>query len=301
MLDEYDSAFFDKRSKFVHYHPRTLVVNNLEFDHADIFDELKDIQKQFHHLVRTVPSNGLILIAADTPAIQETIAQGCWTPIETVDGEGAYWQARLINVDGSHFEVLCENEVVGEVKWPLLGAHNVHNGLMAIAASRHAGVPVKHCIDGLCLFKTPKRRMELKGEINGIRLYDDFAHHPTAIFTTLEGLRNSVGEQRIIAILEPRSNTMKMGNHKDELAQSLAQATQVYLMEPSNLTWDFAQVAQNCPAPAQVFRDINKIVDQVVEQSRSDDHILVMSNGGFGGIHDKLLSALTAKYDLNDK
>jgi UDP-N-acetylmuramate: L-alanyl-gamma-D-glutamyl-meso-diaminopimelate ligase len=299
--DEYDCAFFDKRSKFVHYHPRTLVVNNLEFDHADIFDSIKDIQKQFHHLVRTVPSNGLILAAADTPTIKETIDKGCWTPIETVDGEGAYWQARLINVDGSHFEVLCENEVVGEVKWPLLGAHNVHNGLMAIAASRHAGVPVKHCIDGLCLFKTPKRRMELKGEINGIRLYDDFAHHPTAIATTLEGLRNSVGEQRIIAILEPRSNTMKMGNHKDELAQSLAQATQVYLMEPSNLTWDFAQVAQNCPAPAQVFRDINKIVDQVVEQSRSDDHILVMSNGVFGGIHDKLLSALTAKYDLNDK
>ncbi len=294
--DEYDSAFFDKRSKFVHYHPRTLVINNLEFDHADIFDELKDIQKQFHHLVRTVPSNGLILTAADTPSIQETIDKGCWTPIETVNGQDAYWQARLINNDGSHFEVLCENEVVGEVKWPLLGAHNVHNGLMAIAASRHAGVPVKHCIDGLCLFKTPKRRMELKGEINSIRLYDDFAHHPTAIATTLEGLRNSVGEQRIIAILEPRSNTMKMGNHKNELAQSLAQASQVYLMEPPNLTWDFAQVAQNCPAPAQVFCDINKIVDQVVEQSRPDDHILVMSNGGFGGIHDKLLSALTAKY-----
>ncbi|MCJ8269813.1 MAG: UDP-N-acetylmuramate:L-alanyl-gamma-D-glutamyl-meso-diaminopimelate ligase, partial [Psychrosphaera sp.] len=298
--DEYDSAFFDKRSKFVHYRPRTLVINNLEFDHADIFDELKDIQKQFHHLVRTVPSIGLILAAADTPAINETIAQGCWTPIETVDGEGAYWQARLINKDGSHFEVLCENAVVGEVKWPLLGAHNVHNGLMAIAASRHAGVPVKHCIDGLCLFKTPKRRMELKGEINSIRLYDDFAHHPTAIATTLDGLRNNVGEHRIIAILEPRSNTMKMGNHKDQLAQSLAQATQVYLMEPPNLTWDFTQVATNCPVPAQVFGDIDKIVDQVVEQSRPDDHILVMSNGGFGGIHDKLLSALAVKWQPND-
>ena len=298
--DEYDSAFFDKRSKFVHYRPRTLVINNLEFDHADIFDELKDIQKQFHHLVRTVPSNGLILAAADTPAIAETLAQGCWTPIETVNGEGAYWQARLIKNDGSHFEVLCENAVVGEVKWSLLGAHNVHNGLMAIAASRHAGVPVKHCIDGLCLFKTPKRRMELKGEVNGIRLYDDFAHHPTAIFTTLEGVRNNVGEQRIIAILEPRSNTMKMGNHKDELAQSLAQATQVYLMEPPNLTWDFTQVATNCPVPAQVFGDINKIVDQVVEQSRPDDHILVMSNGAFGGIHDKLLMALAAKWQPND-
>ena len=294
--DEYDTAFFDKRSKFVHYRPRTLVLNNLEFDHADIFDDLAAIQKQFHHLVRTVPSNGLILSPLNTPAIDETIKKGCWTPIETVDGEGAYWQALLINRDGSHFAVSCDGKPVGEVNWSLLGDHNVHNGLMAIAASRHAGVMVEHCVAALSLFKTPKRRMELKGEINHIRVYDDFAHHPTAIQTTLAGLRHSVGEQRILAILEPRSNTMKSGLHKDELADSVGLADHCYFFEPDNLSWDFQQVVEKCTVGTDVFKDIDKIVARVVEDVHSSDHILVMSNGGFGGIHQKLLDALADKF-----
>lgn len=299
--DEYDSAFFDKRSKFVHYHPRTLVINNLEFDHADIFGSIVDIQKQFHHLVRTVPSNGLILSPVGCEAIDETIEKGCWTPIETVDGQGAYWQARLISKDGSHFAVVCQDKEVGVVNWSLLGEHNVHNALMAIAAARHSGVPVKHCIDALCEFKTPRRRMEIKGEVNQIRVYDDFAHHPTAIKTTLAGLRNNVGEQRIIAILEPRSNTMKKGVHKHELADSVAQADLVYFMDPSNLEWSLDELAQNCEACAVVFKDIDKIVASVVEEALPNDHILVMSNGGFGGIHDKLLIALqnTVSHSIN--
>ncbi len=286
------ARFFDKRSKFVHYHPRTLVINNLEFDHADIFNDLADIQKQFHHLVRIVPSNGLILTPKNNQAIDETIKQGCWTPIETIDGEGANWQAELINTDGSHFTVICNGQYVGEVKWSLMGDHNVHNALMAVAAGRNAGVIVEHCVAALSEFKTPKRRMELKGKVNGIHIYDDFAHHPTAIKTTLAGLRHHVGEQRIIAILEPRSNTMKSGIHKVELADSVALADYCFFFEPDGLAWDFAEMARSCATTTSVYKDIDKIVAAVVEEVVADDHILVMSNGGFGGIHQKLLTAL---------
>lgn len=290
--DEYDSAFFDKRSKFVHYRPRTLVLNNLEFDHADIFNSIEDIQKQFHHLVRIVPSNGLILKPENDKYIDQTLAMGCWTSVETVDGQGATWQAQLLKADGSHFKVWLDGEDIGEVNWPLMGEHNVHNGLMAMAAARHAGVIAHHCVAALSEFQTPKRRMELKGEVNNIKVYDDFAHHPTAIETTLTGLRNNVGEQRIIAILEPRSNTMKQGIHQNELADSVAKADLVYFMEPENLSWDMAKMARSCAVPALVLTDVKKIVAQVVESARPGDHILVMSNGGFGGIHDKLLDAL---------
>ncbi|MFT4928468.1 MAG: UDP-N-acetylmuramate: L-alanyl-gamma-D-glutamyl-meso-diaminopimelate ligase [Phenylobacterium sp.] len=294
--DEYDTAFFDKRSKFVHYRPRTLVINNLEFDHADIFADLAAIQKQFHHCVRAVPSNGLILTPMGTTAVDETIDMGCWTPIETVDGEGAYWQAQLLHPDGSHFNVTCDGKAVGEVRWSLLGEHNVHNGLMAIAAARHGGVMVEHCVAALSSFKTPKRRMELVGEVNKIRVYDDFAHHPTAIKTTLAGLRRSLAGkghgQRIIAILEPRSNTMKSGVHNVELAESVTEADSCYFFEPQNLDWDFNKMATLCRTTTHVFNDIDKIVAAVVEEATSNDHILVMSNGGFGGIHQKLLEAL---------
>ncbi|MFT5162568.1 MAG: UDP-N-acetylmuramate: L-alanyl-gamma-D-glutamyl-meso-diaminopimelate ligase [Alteromonadaceae bacterium] len=293
--DEYDTAFFDKRSKFVHYRPRTLVINNLEFDHADIFADLPAIQKQFHHLVRIVPSNGLILTPNKLEAVDEVIDQGCWTPIETVGNDGAYWQADLIVADGSHFAVNCNGKLVGEVKWSLLGEHNVNNGLMAIAAGRNAGVIVEHCVAALSEFKTPKRRMELKGQVNQIRLYDDFAHHPTAIKTTLAGLREHVGEQRIIAVLEPRSNTMKSGIHKDELAGSVSQADLCVFFEPDKLPWDFTQMVAQCTIATEVFNDIDKIVACVVEEARPNDHILVMSNGGFGGIHQKLLDALADK------
>lgn len=294
--DEYDSAFFDKRSKFVHYQPRTLVINNMEFDHADIFDSLADIQKQFHHLVRTVPSGGLILAPVSVPAVEETLEKGCWTPVEYVDvsagARHASWRAELLSPDGSHFNVLFEGEVVGEVKWDLIGDHNVNNGLMAIAAARNVGVTPEVSVAALAQFKTPKRRMELKGEVNGIRVYDDFAHHPTAIKTTLEGLRNKVGDARIIAVLEPRSNTMRSEVHQHTLPTALNSADFVYLFEPENLKLSFEQVIEQSSAECVFFDDVDKIVEQVVEKASSNDHIVVMSNGGFGGIHQKLLERL---------
>lgn len=290
--DEYDSAFFDKRSKFVHYRPKTLVINNMEFDHADIFNSIEDIKRQFHHLVRMVPSNGLILTPKQDQYIDETIKMGCWTPIETVDGKGATWQAKLINKDGSRFSVLCDGETIGEVNWPILGDHNVHNALMAIASARHAGVMAEHCVAALCEFKTPKRRMELLGEVNNIKVYDDFAHHPTAIETTLAGLRNNVGDERIIAILEPRSNTMKQGVHKDTLAAAVDKADISFFMQPDKLNWSMQDMAQSCANEAYVLDSVEKIVAQVVDRAQGRDHILVMSNGGFGGIHQKLLDAL---------
>jgi len=288
--DEYDTAFFDKRSKFVHYRPRTLVINNLEFDHADIFPDLAAIQRQFHHLVRTVPGEGLILHPHDEPKVDEVLAMGCWTPTESFDHGAGYWQARLIEADGSRFEVLLDDEVQGEVAWSLIGDHNVNNALAAIAAARHAGVPVKHAIAGLSEFVNVKRRMEVRGEVGGVTVYDDFAHHPTAITTTLAGLRKQVGEARILALLEPRSNTMRMGVHKEQLAASLAEADVVFFFQPPDLGWDLGTVAAQ--AGAEVFDDIDALVAEVCGQARPGDHILVMSNGAFGGIHQKLLDRL---------
>ncbi|WP_041992069.1 UDP-N-acetylmuramate:L-alanyl-gamma-D-glutamyl-meso-diaminopimelate ligase, partial [Aeromonas bivalvium] len=220
--DEYDSAFFDKRSKFVHYRPRTLIMNNLEFDHADIFPDLAAIQRQFHHLMRTVPSNGRVLFPQADDNLTAVRKMGCWSEVELVGQDDARWKAVKLADDGSAFEVWLDGEKQGEVHWECIGEHNVSNGLMAIAAARHAGVTVEHGMAALCAFHSPKRRMELKGEVAGIRVYDDFAHHPTAIETTLGGLRARVdaagGQARILAVLEPRSNTMKLGVHKEELA-----------------------------------------------------------------------------------
>ena len=292
--DEYDTAFFDKRSKFVHYRPRTLVLNNLEYDHADIFPDLEAIERQFHHLIRTVPGSGLLVVNAADGNLAETLAMGCWTADETVSvgGYPAQWTARPLESDGSDFEVLFEGKPQGRVQWGQLGAHNLHNALSAIAAARHAGVPAAAACAALCEFSGVKRRMEVRGVVNGITVYDDFAHHPTAIATTLEGLRRRVGDTRILAILEPRSNTMRLGVHQDSLAPSLAEADALWLYAPPDIGMDLRRVAAGARPPAEVMDSIPTIVEDVVAKARPGDHVLVMSNGGFGGIHERLLQAL---------
>ncbi len=291
--DEYDTAFFDKRSKFVHYRPRTLVMNNLEFDHADIFDDLEMIQRQFHHLVRTVPGSGLIIAPLYDGNLGEVLDRGCWTPVEYFDPElEAYWHAENNSRDGSRFDVVCDGERVGRVSWDLIGRHNVSNALAALAAARHAGVPPKTAIEALSDFRNVKRRMELRGEVGGVRVYDDFAHHPTAIETTLQGLRDQVGDARIIAVLEPRSNTMKRGVHADRLAGALKAADRVLLCAPDDLTWDAAAVLRPLGGTVAVFDEVQAIIDSIAEMVKPGDHLLVMSNGGFEGIHQRLLDVL---------
>lgn len=288
--DEYDSAFFDKRSKFVHYRPRTLIINNLEFDHADIFDDLAAIQKQFHHLMRLVPSTGLVIVPAQDNNVQQVLAKGCWSEKQQT---GKEWQFENDSADGSQFDVLLNQTLQGTVKWSLIGEHNINNGLMAIAAARHVGVQPSLAIEALGQFVNAKRRMETRGVVKGITVYDDFAHHPTAIRTTLRGLRNKVGQQRIFAVLEPRSATMKMGVHKDNLADAWQQADQVLLFQPTNLNWAFDQLVEKSQVPVTVFSDIADIIDTLCQQLQPDDHVLIMSNGGFGGIHSLLLDKLT--------
>ena len=294
--DEYDTAFFDKRSKFVHYHPRTLVLNNLEFDHADIFPDLAAIQTQFHHLVRTVPGNGLIVSNGDDANLEAVLVRGCWTPVETVSSSDsdAQWQVRKQTADGRCFDVMLAGEVAGTVNWEQLGDHNIHNALVAIAAARHAGVPVAQAVAALSEYQGVKRRMELRGQVNGVTVYDDFAHHPTAIATTLQGLRRRVGDARILLLLEPRSNTMRMGVHRDTLAASMQGADFIWLHEPAELDWPLADLVRGMEVPVEVSTSVDAIVAGVVQAARSGDHILVMSNGGFGGIHQKLLDKLPA-------
>ncbi|EAZ9312051.1 UDP-N-acetylmuramate:L-alanyl-gamma-D-glutamyl-meso-diaminopimelate ligase [Salmonella enterica] len=293
--DEYDCAFFDKRSKFVHYCPRTLILNNLEFDHADIFDDLKAIQKQFHHLVRIVPGQGRIIWPENDINLKQTMALGCWSEQELV-GEQGHWQAKKLTTDASEWEVWLDGEKVGDVKWGLVGEHNMHNGLMAIAAARHVGVAPAEAASALGSFINARRRLELRGEANGVTVYDDFAHHPTAILATLAALRGKVGgTARIIAVLEPRSNTMKMGLCKDDLAPSLGRADEVFLLQPPHIPWQVAEVAEACVQPAHWSGDVDTLAEMVVKTAQPGDHILVMSNGGFGGIHQKLLDGLAKK------
>ncbi len=289
--DEYDTAFFDKRSKFVHYRPRTLVLNNLEFDHADIFDSLGMIQRQFHHLVRTVPGAGLIIHPQADAALEQVLAMGCWTPRETV-GDGGDWSAELTAADGSRFRVLVSGRPVGEVEWGQSGRHNVSNALAALAAARHAGVPPARGIEALCRFDGVKRRMELRGEVRGVRVYDDFAHHPTAIATTLDGLRRRVRGARILAVLEPRSNTMRLGVHNAELAASVASADLIFVYAPADLGWDAAAVFRALGDRVVVLDRVDAIVERVAAEAGAGDQVLVMSNGGFQGIHERLLDAL---------
>ncbi len=291
--DEYDSAFFDKRSKFVHYLPRTLVLNNMEFDHADIFDDLAAIQRQFHHVVRTVPSNGLVIHPTDDNAIDQTLEMGCWTPTQRFGAQGDEgWSARLIKGDGSQFEVLWQGDTCGSVCWNQTGTHSVNNGLAAIAAAHHAGVRVKDCIDALCRFEGVKRRMECLGSRSGVTVFDDFAHHPTAIATTLQGLRKQVGGQRIIAIIEPRSNTMRMGVHQDRLAESTTDASEVIWYQPEGSDWKLDAVVDAATVPTVLMQQVEDIIQRILKNKKPGDQVVIMSNGGFGGIHQKLLNAL---------
>ena len=295
--DEYDTAFFDKRSKFVHYRPRTVILNNLEFDHADIFADLAAIQTQFHHLVRTIPHNGLIVSNAHEAALDETLTKGAWTPIARFGSniDVADWQIANVGDDDS-FDVLFEGQLQGRVQWDVTGAHNRLNALAAIAAARHVGVAPSTSIAALSRYLMPKRRMEIKGVVNGVTVYDDFAHHPTAIATTVAGLRKRVGAGRILAVLEPRSNTMKLGVMKAALPDSLRDADWVFgygaTEGSSALGWDLAESLSPLGDKAQAFSDLDELVQAVKAQAQAGDHILVMSNGGFGGVHQKLLDAL---------
>ncbi|MDX3773153.1 UDP-N-acetylmuramate:L-alanyl-gamma-D-glutamyl-meso-diaminopimelate ligase [Chromatiaceae bacterium AAb-1] len=297
--DEYDTAFFDKRSKFVHYRPRTLVINNLEYDHADIFPDLAAIQRQFHHLLRTVPSQGLVLSPEAIPAVAETLAMGCWSERQSY-GQcyGTDWQSTLQVADGSVFDVFFQQQLLGTVSWQLNGQHNTDNAVMAIAAARHVGVPPAVAIAALQQFVAPKRRMELKADIAGICIYDDFAHHPTAIATALQGIRAKAGQQRVLAVLEPRSNTMRLGVHKAALPQALLSADQVYLYEPANAGWSLAELAGKLHPAGKLSHDITELVALLTADARPGDTIVIMSNGGFGNIHNQLITALQQKWSL---
>jgi len=293
--DEYDTAFFDKRSKFVHYRPRTAILNNLEYDHADIFPDLAAIETQFHHLVRIVPGKGRLVVPARSPAIERVLACGCWS--ETVSfGEDGAWQA--VPDGDARFTVLRDGTPAGMVDWALSGAHNRANALAALAAAEHAGVAPAAGIAALNAFQGVKRRMELRGTVRGVRVYDDFAHHPTAIATTLEGLRARVGGARILAVLEPRSNTMKLGTMAARLPDALGQADLVFCYGEAQgrhaLGWDPAQVLAPLGGRATAWHDLDALVDAVAQAAREGDHVVVMSNGGFGGVHGRLLEALAA-------
>ncbi len=282
--DEYDTAFFDKRSKFVHYHPRTAILNNLEFDHADIFPDLAAIETQFHHLVRTVPGNGLVVSNGREDSLGRVIQRGCWTPVEKF-GSNDGW-----NIDDDN-RVTLNGVSQGILQWELMGEHNRMNALAALSAARHAGVPVAQGLAALTEFKNVKRRMEVRGTVNGITVYDDFAHHPTAIDTTVAGLRHKVGKARILAVLEPRSNTMKLGVMKDALPASLKDSDLTFCYA-GNLGWDARGALAPLGDKAIVKDDLNELIESIASVAKSGDHILVMSNGGFGGIHEKLLARL---------
>ncbi|NDB43413.1 MAG: UDP-N-acetylmuramate:L-alanyl-gamma-D-glutamyl-meso-diaminopimelate ligase [Betaproteobacteria bacterium] len=286
--DEYDTAFFDKRSKFVHYRPRTAILNNLEFDHADIFDDLQAIERQFHHLVRTVPGQGRLVVNGLEESLTRVLAKGCWSEVRSFGAAVSDFSALG---EPSDFEVLHQGQKVGHVQWSLGGVHNQHNALAAIAAAEHAGVSPDVAAKALSSFQNVKRRMEVRGTVAGVTVYDDFAHHPTAIRTTLDGLRRQVGQARILAIFEPRSNTMKLGTMKSQLPWSLEQAD-LSFCHSGGLDWDANAALAEMGAKAQVASSIDDLVKQVLAAAKPGDHLLCMSNGGFGGIHDKLLKAL---------
>lgn len=306
--DEYDSAFFDKRSKFVHYRPRTLVINNLEFDHADIFDDLAAIQRQFHHVVRTIPENGRVIFPNKVPAIDDVINQGCWSETATMSqshlspsssssvdiqsSSSTTWFADSISEDGECFDVYYEGDKQGQVNWSQLGEHNIANGLAAIAAAHHVGVTAEVSCAALSEFDGVKRRMECVADVDGIKVYDDFAHHPSAIATTLNGLRKKVGTEKIIAVIEPRSNTMRMGVHAAHLAESVANADQVLWFNPPSLSWDIDGVITASQVLSERCDTLDNLIARIVESSEAPCHIVIMSNGGFGGVHGLLVDAL---------
>lgn len=291
--DEYDTAFFDKRSKFIHYHPRTLLINNLEFDHADIFDNLDDIKKQFHYLVRTVPSNGHIIYPHDDQNIHDTLQMGCWTPLVNVSLTQGDWTASDIKPDGSAFNLCHHGKNMGRVEWSVLGLHNVQNALGAAAMADIAEVKVEDTITALSKYELPARRMEIKGIINDITIYDDFAHHPTAIKTTLAGLRARVGDKaRIIVCLEMRSYTMRHNFHGEKTIESLAAANQVLIKRPDEISVNALEKMARLHPDCHVFSDTGELIKTVAANAKPHDHILIMSNGAFDGIYTKLLTAL---------
>jgi UDP-N-acetylmuramate: L-alanyl-gamma-D-glutamyl-meso-diaminopimelate ligase len=297
--DEYDTAFFDKRAKFVHYRPRTVILNNLEYDHADIYPDVASIRRQFNQLLRTVPSAGRLIVNGEDSELKLTLSEGCWTPRESfgVIGDGAQarawdWSAQIDKDSAARrFQVHHAGQMV-EVSWNLLGEHNVMNALAAIAAAQHAGVDPARSALALNAFRGVKRRMETRGVVGGVTVYDDFAHHPTAIETTLRGLRAQVGKARIIAVLEARSNTMKLGVHREQLAPALAAADASWFYYPADLGWDLPGAVSALGNRAHIATTVESLVQGLTAQARSGDHILVMSNGGFGGLHEKLLTAL---------
>ena len=290
--DEYDTAFFDKRSKLVHYPARTVIINNIEHDHTDIFHNLDAILQQFHGFLRITPGQGLVLVPDRDETVERLLAKGCWTPTETI-GNGGTWRAETQRADGGIFDVHKNESVVGRVEWDLIGEHNVSNALAATAAAHHAGVPTEVACAALGTFQNVKRRLEVVGMVRGITLYDDFAHHPTAIETTLRGLRAKVGSERIIAVLEPRSNSMRMGLHRETLGESLRTADEVWILKPAGLEWDLDIVAKRHRGRCHLKDDIDAIITDVSSAARPGDHILIMSNGDFGGIHKTLLGRLT--------
>ncbi|MFP6796910.1 MAG: UDP-N-acetylmuramate:L-alanyl-gamma-D-glutamyl-meso-diaminopimelate ligase [Pseudomonadales bacterium] len=303
--DEYDASYFDRRSKFVHYRPKTLVINNLEYDHADIFEDLASIQTQFHHLIRTVPSDGLIVAPQQSSAIEAVLKRGCWTPVsrfsavkekrtQLIDNDnGELWHASAMKSDGSRFTVALSDTALGSVEWTLLGVHNVDNALTAIAAARHAGVPADIAIEALGQFTGVKRRMELFAAKDGLRCYDDFAHHPSAIRTTLQGLRNHVGTERIVAIVEPRTHTMSLGTFRDDLYHCTSPADEVIWFRSETIQWDLNELVNESLTASSVENDVDRLVDRISEYVGENCHVVIMSNGGFGGIYEKITQRLS--------
>ncbi len=290
--DEYDTAFFDKRSKFLHYHPSICILNNLEFDHADIFPDVAAIQRQFHHLVRIVPRKGRLIVNAEDARLAEVVAMGAWTPVTSFGIDSGDWRARLIEADGSRFTVAYHGEIVGDVEWNLIGRHNVMNALAAIAAADAGGVDAGRAIAALSDFRSAKRRLEIVGEYNGVRVYDDFAHHPTAIATTLAGLRARVGNARILVGLEPRSNSMRSGAHADELAPSLCDADAVVFLRKGDLPWDAERVTAALDGRGSTAATVDELIVVLRERVRSGDHVVFMSNGGFENAPRRFLESL---------
>ena len=291
--DEYDTAFFDKRSKFVHYCPSVCVLNNLEFDHADIFRDLEDIQRQFAHLLKIIPTTGHVVLNQSDAALQQLMELGCMTPVTTFNGAQADWQYHLIERDASAFEVLHNGQVVGRVQWSSIGEFNVQNAVAAIAAAQHVGVTAAQATQALSLFKGVKRRLQKRGEIDGVVVYDDFAHHPTAIKATLQSAKAHIGEAgRVVAVLEPRSNTMKMGYHGLALPQSLQAADVCFLLQPPGQGWDLQRGCEQVKLAAQVFSTVDELLPALHQSLQKGDHVVIMSNGGFGNIHERLLEAL---------
>ncbi len=290
--DEYDTAFFDKRSKFVHYRPRIAILNNLEYDHADIFPDVAAIQRQFHHLVRTVPGNGRLIVNAHDQRLAEVLAMGCWTPVETFGIGCGDWQAGLIEADGSAFSVHRGGSLIGEVRWSLLGNHSVMNALAALAAATAAGADPHALLPAFASFESVKRRMELVGEVNGVRVYDDFAHHPTAIATTLAGLRAKVGKARILVALEPRSNSMRQGAHADALAPSLAAADEVVFLHRAELSWDATEVTAALAGHGTTVPTVDALIASLRERVRTGDQVIFMSNGGFEAAPRRFVESL---------